>query len=103
MRKIKATKKEMRENYRILGVGYCEMQHLLEFQQPFAYSSGVAGWLCDYYRVGGVIISTGYSPLGSKGMVENYELIRDYEKRADSASGAERATLIQELLEKLKK
>jgi hypothetical protein len=82
MNKIKATMAEMRSNYRILGVGYCDMQHLLAYQTPVAYSAGVYGWSCDYYEVKGVIISTGYSHLATKNMVDDYALIKSYEAKA---------------------
>lgn len=66
--KIKALKKEFK-GLNVLKVGYCKLQYLLSYKDPFAYSSGVYGWACDYYDVGGydidnVIISTGYDPLG---------------------------------------
>jgi hypothetical protein len=83
MNKIKATKKEMRENYFIIGISYCLAQNLLHYERPIAYSSGVYGWACDYYLVNGVVISTGYSPLSSKNAVASYQMIKDYDKKAE--------------------
>ena len=62
----KTTAKAIRENYgsRILSIGYCAAQALLRYETPFAYSSGVYGWNCDYYDIDGVCISTGYRPIG---------------------------------------
>lgn len=60
---IKASKKEVKENFYVVGVPYCDLQYLLRFQTPFAHSEGVYGWQCDYYQVDGsnFVISTGYS------------------------------------------
>ena len=82
MNKIKVSKKDMRENYRIVSAGYCDMQNLLHFKYPVAYSSGQYGWCCDYYNINNVVISTGYSPLSNKNMYCDYESIRKYEKMA---------------------
>ena len=80
--KIKVTKKYIRENsYKVLKIGYCNLQHLLDYRPAFAYSAGGLGWSCDYYDAGaGVIISTGYAPIGD---AVNYELTREYDKRAE--------------------
>jgi hypothetical protein len=86
MYKIKATKREMRENFRILSIGYCDMQCLLRYQSPIAYSSGVYGWACDYYEVDDVIISTGYAPINSKNMKNDYKLVKEYENKAINLS-----------------
>ena len=83
MKKIKVTKKEMRDNYLILGAGYCNMQFLLNYQKPVAYSAGVYGWACDYYDVNGIVISTGYSYINTKNMRNDYNLINKYEKKAE--------------------
>ena len=83
--KFKATKKEMRESYdTIISIGYCNAQRLLSRETPIAYSAGTNGWSCDYYDVGGVLISTGYSPLNSKHAKTDYETIRAYDKAAQA-------------------
>ena len=83
MVKLKATKKEMQEHYYyILGTGYCSMQSLLNEQSAFAYSSRAEDWACDYYEVNDILISTGYAPLPSKNMIEDYSLIKEYENKA---------------------
>ena len=82
--KLKTTKKEIKNNSkRILKVGYCAAQNLLNYEEPFAYSSGVYDWACDYYNIDGVIISTGYSPIGEE--VE-YNLLKEYETKAKNIS-----------------
>ena len=103
MNKIKASKKEMRDNYRILSIGYCDAQSLLCYENPVAYSAGVYGWSCDYYEVDGVIISTGYSPLNNKHMKDDYKLIREYESKArNTKTREEHQDLLRELLNLLK-
>ena len=103
MNKIKATKKEMKQNYRILGVGYCDMQYLLNYESPVAYSSGVYGWACDYYYVDGVVISTGYGYIDSKNMKDGYKLIKEYEQKARDVNTKEEVQkLLYELITTLK-
>jgi len=112
--KFRASKKEMRNNYYyVIGVGYCVMQFLLEFESPIAYSTRTEGWACDYYDIGGVLISTGYAPLGSKNVNIDYITIREYDSRACeiahdySLAHEEREkqvkALLKELIEKAKK
>jgi hypothetical protein len=82
MNKIHVTKKQMRDNYHILGVSYCKLQFLLNYTSPVAYSTGVYGWACDYYDIDGVIISMGYNPIKSKNIRASYEIIRRYDDAA---------------------
>lgn len=78
--KIKASKKDIRNNSnKILKIGYCNIQTLLYYENPFAYSTGTYGWACDYYNVNGVIISTGYNPIGD---YVDYKLCKEYEDKA---------------------
>ena len=82
--KFKATKHQMRENYhRIISIGYCSAQNLLAYEDPIAYSAGVYGWACDYYDIDGVLISTGYNPIGEKNTRRDYETVRRYDKEAE--------------------
>ena len=83
MNKIKATKIDMRENHFIIGISYCLAENLLQYERPIAYSGGVYGWACDYYLINGAIISTGYSPLTNKNTLASYEMIKDYDKKAE--------------------
>lgn len=102
MNKIKASKREMGNNYRILSIGYCNAQYLLSYETPVAYSVGVYGWSCDYYDIDGIIISTGYSPISSKNMKEDYKLIKEYEDKARALNSKEEIQqLLRELLKKL--
>ena len=78
--KFKATKKQMRENYnKIICIGYCEAHYLLRYKNPIAYSAGVYGWSCDYYDIDGILISTGYAPIGKS---PDYNIIRKYNNKA---------------------
>ena len=104
--KLKITKKAMRGE-EIYRVGYCKLQHLLRDEQAFAYSAGVYGWACDYYKVGDIYISTGYSPIGK---AIDSELVRKYEKMARAITGksyeqekAKRSKLLERFLSEIKK
>lgn len=82
MYKILITKKQIKEacyKNELLKIGYCELQNLLRYKCPFAYSSSSYGWACDYYKIGNHVISTGYSPIGAQ---LPYELIKKYEDKA---------------------
>lgn len=81
--KIKTTKKAVKDNYnKIISVGYCDLQSLLNYADPFGYSTRVEGWACDYYDVNGIAISTGYSPI-SKNTNKKYDLIREYSEKGN--------------------
>ena len=81
--KLKTTRKEIKNkvasNY-IWQVGYCDMQHLLCYKNPIAYTSGVYGWNFDLYEVEGVYFTTGYRNMLVKQV--DYELLRKYEEQA---------------------
>lgn len=64
------------------GVGYCNLQFLLNCKEPFAYTSTKTyGWRSDLYDVGGIIISTGYAPQGKQ---ISYNITSYYEKLAQN-------------------
>lgn len=78
--KYKTTKKAIREmGDLVYCVSYCNLQNLLRFRDPFAYSTRAEDWACDYYSLGNVIISTGYSPIGRK---TDYNLCHEYDQKA---------------------
>jgi hypothetical protein len=82
--KAKVTKKDVRANYyRIIRIGYCDAQYLLNYKNPFGYSCGVYGWSCDYYVINGVCISTGYQPIGQQ---IDFNSLTELEKRACAIS-----------------
>ena len=77
---FKVTALEILANYRnIIAIGYREAEALLRYENPIAYSAGVYGWLCDYYDIDGVCISTGYCPIGKP---IDYEKLREAEAAA---------------------
>jgi len=78
--KLKATKTAIKQGFNIiLSIGYCDIQYLTKYKNPFAYSCGSDGWHCDYYEIDDVCLSSGYSPIGKK---VDYELMRKYELKA---------------------
>lgn len=81
MGKIRVTKKQIRENFsNIICVGYCDLQHLLNYRDVDFYSTRVEGWACDYYKINNnTIISTGYAPIGN---IRNYDINRKYDDKA---------------------
>ena len=79
--KFKTTRKEINRNYnRVICIGYCQAQYLLNGKNPIAYNSGVYGWNCDIYDINGVAIVTGYNPFGN--IRPDYETIKKYEDEA---------------------
>lgn len=82
--KFKTTAKEIRDNYyTVIGIGYCEAQNLLKCSEPIAYSAGVYGWNCDYYIIDNVVICTGYRGIINKNNHSNYNIVRDYDNKAE--------------------
>ena len=89
--KARVSKKEVRNtNSRIISIGYCDMQFLLQHHDCYMYSAGIYGWSCDYYIInsnntGGIftpytVISTGYQPLSNSRTAPDAELLRLFEK-----------------------
>ena len=100
--KFKTTKKAMKEiYYRILSVPYCELQSLLNYEEPIAYSTRAEGWACDYYYIDGVLISTGYSTIGSKNTKCDYDMMQEYEKQARVINSTYNPAVKQETTELL--
>ena len=64
-----------------LCTGYCNMQNLLCYQDRIGYTCGVYGWNCDVYKIGDVVLTTGYR--GMVGSSIDYDLLRDYELKAE--------------------
>lgn len=80
--KFKTTQKAIKENFhKIIYVPYCNLQTLLEFDNPIAYTTRREGWGADIYDLGnGVALATGYAPFGN--VKPSYELQRKYEEAA---------------------
>lgn len=84
--KFKTTTKEIKNNYKCIALGYCEVQHLLSWTSPQAYTCGVYGWNFDAYIFGGVALCTGYRgmPSHSEDYKAVHELANSYEKLAEN-------------------
>lgn len=80
--KYKTTNKAVNAGYvHVLRIGYCDMQNLLHFQEPVAYTCGVNGWNADIYAYGHIAICTGYRPTGD--LSADYDTIKKYEDEAE--------------------
>lgn len=81
--KFKTTKKAIMEGYpKTVCVGYCDLQHLLYFNEPIAYTCGVYGWNADIYDFGNIAIIMGYRPFGEIRI--SYDSYRKYDDKARS-------------------
>ena len=80
--KIKTTRKAIvAGSPRLVSAGYCELQTLLRYHSPIAYTSGVYGWNFDVYEIHGLTICTGYR--GTPGRRANNA--GEYERKAREA------------------
>ena len=63
MQKLKISQSKMKTfSPIVLGVGYCELQYLLNYESPIAYVASMNGWICDLYMISErYSIVTGYS------------------------------------------
>ena len=97
--KYKTTAKELKEGfYKIISVGYCDLQSLLSYKSPVAYSRGVYGWNFDVYDIEGVAIATGYRGMPSKNSKNDYKLMREYEQKSQGKTAEEKDVLIREFI-----
>ena len=82
--KFKVTRRELKENYRCVSVGYCDLQYLLRYCSPIAYNSGVYGWNYDVYTFEqystNIAICTGYR--NCPGIPVTREIYCKYEEAA---------------------
>ena len=54
MVKFKTTDREIKEGFaRVIRIGYCEAQYLLNFENAIAYNCGAYGWKYDVYIIEG--------------------------------------------------
>ena len=93
--RYRTTAKEVKEGYaRVIAVGYCDLQTLLNYRSPIAYAAGTYGWNFDVYDFGHIAIVTGYRGMPSKRSSAPYDLVRKYENLSQGKTEAERETLI---------
>lgn len=79
--KFKTTEKAIKANYsKIIKVSYCNLQHLLQYETPIAYTCGSSGWKADIYEFNGIALVTGYQPFGNISV--DYDLCEEYEEKA---------------------
>lgn len=104
---IKASKREIKESFYVVGVPYCDLQYLLRFITPFAHSEGVYGWQCDYYQVDGsnFVISTGYSTAQNIEIEDSIkrDIIKKYNNLAAKENGINCISQLEGLLTFFKK
>lgn len=79
--KYKTTQKAIKANYNhVLKVSYGNLQFLLTYETPEAYTANSYGWRSDVYTFSNFAISTGYAPFGN--VFVDYDICQKYEKLA---------------------
>lgn len=98
--KYKTTAKDVKNGYHyIIAVGYCELQSLLQYEHPVAYTAGTYGWNFDVYDVNGVAIVTGYRGMpNNKNVNCDHALIREYEQKAQGKTAREKRALLEQFI-----
>lgn len=77
--KYKTTRKAIvNGSFNVKCAGFCDLQTLLYYHSPIAYTSGVYGWNFDVYEVYGVTICTGYRGMPGARL----EGIKEFEEKA---------------------
>ena len=85
--KFKTTKSAINNGYYYkICVGYCDLQYLLNMENPIAYTCGTYGWNSDIYSLEDITgynacIVTGYRPFGN--ITSNYNRNREFEGKAE--------------------
>lgn len=81
--KFKTTQKAVKAGYTtVIAVPYCDLQYLLNYESPVAYTVRREGWGADIYNMGGgVAIATGYAPFGN--VRPSYEQVKAVEEQAE--------------------
>ena len=87
--KFQTTRKRIMETIpTVISVGYCDLQALLSYEAPAAYTAGKYGWNADLYEFGYNVpefpmraaIVTGYRPFGN--VKPDHALVQRYEQAA---------------------
>jgi hypothetical protein len=100
--KYQTTAKAVKEGYpKVIRAGYCSLQNLLRNEAPVAYCKGVYGWNFDVYDIDGTAICTGYRGMPSNESKEDYNLIHEYDNKAEKATPEERRALLSEFIQKV--
>lgn len=85
---LELKQKEVKSNYYVFSLGYCDATHILSRDGKAGYTAGVYGWNSDIYIDGGLAISTGYRPFSNVTKKQNEkgrETIMKYDKKAEKA------------------
>ena len=82
--KFRIQEKELKEAPYIIKVYNCELEYLLNYQNPFAYVTNKNGWKYDVYNPfdSCVYITTGYNPIGWRLPNEEKWIIKALEDKA---------------------
>jgi len=97
--KYKTTAKELKQGYyKIIEAGYCDLQSLLSYKSPIAYSKGTYGWNFDVYEIDGIAITTGYRGMPRKNSKSDYKLMREFEEKSKGKTAEEKDILIKEYI-----
>lgn len=85
--KFKTTKKAINAGYsNRICIGYCNIQHMLQYKSPIAYTSRAEGWAADIYEISpNTVIITGYAPWGN--IRPAYDVQRKYDCKAREIVG----------------
>jgi hypothetical protein len=88
MGKIKTTRREIKENFKCYGFGYCALQNILYFENARFYTCGVYGWNFDAFVIEHngqeICLTTGY-----RGMIYNdmqnitYDTVKEFDNKAE--------------------
>lgn len=79
--KYRTTQKAVKEGYyNTISIGYCNMQHLLNYFSEVAYTTRREGWAADIYEFGNTAIITGYAPFGK--IHPAYDVVQEYDRKA---------------------
>ena len=94
----KVSKNQIKSNFEnIICVGYCDLQKLLRYHRPIAYTTGIYRWNADVYIVGSnTVIVTGYRPFGN--IEVPYEVCQRYEELAEQANEKETTELLKDFV-----
>ena len=93
--KIKVTRKQLQAwSKKVVAIGYCGAQYLLSQETPIGYNAGVYGHNYNAYYVDGVIITTGYRPIGEH---VDYDLLQEYETRAEKVLSSNVSPFLQDI------
>ena len=109
--KFKTTKAAINNGYYYkICIGYCDLQYLLNYENPVAYTCGIYGWNADIYDLSDITgynacIVTGYRPWGNiradysrnRAAEEKAEkIVHDYKRDIDERK-AELKNILREL------